>query len=42
VLRVFETPGIWLTNFVDGAEELWASDPLLSDDDEQPLLHNSY
>jgi hypothetical protein len=42
VLRAIEAPGTWLTNFVDGAEELWATDPLLSDDDEQPLLRNSY
>jgi hypothetical protein len=31
--RVVEAPGAWLTNFVDSAEEIWDSDPLLSDDD---------
>lgn len=33
-LQLVEAPGAWLTNFVDGAEDIWATDPLLSDDDE--------
>ena len=35
--RIVEAPGAWLTNFVDNAEEIWASDPLLSDDDDSWL-----
>jgi hypothetical protein len=33
-MRLVEAPGAWLTNLVDSAEEIWAVDPLLSDDDD--------
>jgi len=33
VSRAIEAPGVWLTNFVDSTEDVWATDPLLSDDD---------
>lgn len=36
-LRLIEAPGRWLTGFIDGAEEIWSSDPLLSDDEELQL-----
>lgn len=34
VVRAVEAPGAWITNFVDTAEDVWDTDPLLSDDDE--------
>jgi hypothetical protein len=36
--QLVEAPGTWLTNFFDDAEDVWATDPLLSDDDDQPLI----
>jgi hypothetical protein len=41
-LQLVEAPGAWLTNFVDGAEDLWATDPLLSDDDEFAYVRSTY
>jgi hypothetical protein len=32
--RIVEAPGVWLTSFLDDADDIWASDPLLSDDDD--------
>jgi hypothetical protein len=36
--RFFEAPGAWLTSFIDNADEIWATDPLLSDDDDFPFV----
>lgn len=41
-LELVEAPGAWLTNFVDSAEDIWATDPLLSDDDEFAHLRSTY
>lgn len=39
-VQLVEAPGVWLTNFVDSAEDIWNADPLLSDDDERALMRN--
>lgn len=41
-VHLVEFPGAWLTKFVDGAEDIWSTDPLLSDDDEFAHMRNSY
>ncbi len=40
-LRLSEVPGMWLTNFVDSAEEIWTQDPFLIDDDDGMAPHSA-
>ncbi len=32
--RLTDAPGSWLTEFFDDAEDIWAQDPFLTDDDD--------
>ncbi len=34
LVRLASAPATWMTDFFDGAEEIWVQDPFLSDDDD--------
>lgn len=35
---IVDGPAVWLTDFVDRAEEIWADDLFLSDDEDDLLI----
>ena len=41
-LRLIEAPGAWLTGFIDSAEEIWSTDPLLSEDEDLYLTAGQF
>jgi hypothetical protein len=42
LVRVVEAPGAWFSTFLDNAEDIWATDPLLSDEDDFSVMNPLY